>query len=107
MATLEASVVARTAGKPEADFSSDLTFADFDDDGKTAAMVNVRHYPEQTISQRDVRSFSATDLHAYDVEAHVRVLDTARSLTLTVSSREDHATLLDPIVSYVISTLRR
>jgi hypothetical protein len=37
----------------------------------------------------------------------VRVLDGVRSFTLTASYREDQVRLLEPITSYVISTLRR
>jgi hypothetical protein len=158
MVTLEAAVVARNAKIGEADFSSDLTFAAnyYDEEQKwTAGIVNVRYYPEQTISQRDVRGLSPAELRAVDEEGKreltralssmnvkllswvgtsrrtinamtaivvefrragldgvfrvrlVRVLDGVRSFTLTASYREDQVRLLEPITSYVISTLRR
>ncbi|MDO8680145.1 MAG: hypothetical protein Q7R30_16610 [Acidobacteriota bacterium] len=157
MITLEAAVVARGTTLGEADFSSDLSFAAnyYDDNGNTAGMVNLRHYPDQLISEPEVRQFSARDLRIYDDAAKgqisqsfigsdlkliawigtsprpingltalvseyrrtsqngifrvrlVRILDAARSFTLTVSYREDQSTILQPITDYVISTLRR
>ena len=157
MDTLEGAVAARNAKIGEADFSSDLTFAAnySDEEQKTAGIVNVRYYPEQTISQRDVRGLSPAELRAVDEEGKreltralssmnvkllswvgtsrrtinamtaivvefrragldgvfrvrlVRVLDGVRSFTLTASYREDQVRLLEPITSYVISTLRR
>ena len=59
-------------GQAKADFSSDFTFAAnyYDDEPKGAALVNLRHYPEQTVSQLDVRGFSPADLQTADEPEH-------------------------------------
>lgn len=62
--TLDASIVARQEMAAIADFRHDLGFAAnyYDDSSTTAAMVNVRYYPGQTVTQAESRTLSADDL---------------------------------------------
>lgn len=66
--TLDAAVVARQGNAGIADFRSELAFAAnyYDDSGKTAGIVNVRYYPEQTVTQADARNASAAEVRELD-----------------------------------------
>lgn len=66
--TLDASVVARQGSAGIADFRSELAFAAnyYDDSGRTAGIVSVRYYPEQTVTQADARNASAAEVRELD-----------------------------------------
>ena len=66
--TLDAMVIARQQSAGVADFRHDLAFAAnyYDDSANTAGMVNVRYYPEQTVTQSDAHSFSRKDIRDLD-----------------------------------------
>lgn len=66
--TLDASVVARQGNASIADFRSELAFAAnyYDDSGKTVGIVNVRYYPEQTVTQADSRNTSSAEVRELD-----------------------------------------
>lgn len=66
--TLDAAVVARQGNAGMADFRSDLAFAAnyYDDSRRTAGIVNVRYYPEQTVTQADARNLSAAEVRELD-----------------------------------------
>lgn len=66
--TLDASVVARLGNAGMADFRSELAFAAnyYDASNRTAGIVNVRYYPEQTVTQADSRNASAAELRELD-----------------------------------------
>jgi hypothetical protein len=70
--TLDAAVIAREylqQQKAVADFRSDLAFAAnyYDDDGKTAGIVNVRYYPDRSVTQSEIRSISADGIRQIDL----------------------------------------
>jgi len=50
------------------DPASDLNFAAnyYDDRGKTAAIFNIRYYPDQKVTQADSRTATATDIKELD-----------------------------------------
>lgn len=66
--TLDASVIARQGNAGIANFRSDLAFAAnyYDDGGRTAGIVNVRYYPQQTVTQADARNASAAEVRELD-----------------------------------------
>ena len=68
--TLEASVVAHSATVRELDATSNLAFAAnyYDDRQRTAGILNVRYYPDQSVGQNDVSSLNAADLREVDAE---------------------------------------
>lgn len=70
--TLDAFVAARHRSAGIADFRSELAFAAnyYDDSGRTAGIVNVRYYPEQTATQADARNASAAEVRALDALLH-------------------------------------
>lgn len=154
--TLEAATEALESSINAESLPSTLPFAAsyYDGNRATAGMLNVRYYPENTVTQSDVRSMLPSELKALDGELRsglsssakasgnkllewrgtkavdidglrflvseyrrssprqksfrvrlVRLLDGARSLTVTVSYREDEH-LLGPITDHMISTLQ-
>ncbi len=155
--TLDAYVAAKGMGTT----SSDLDFAAnlYDDQRNVLGMVNVRHYPSQTVTQAQIRAMTTADFAEFETymreemtkAAHlsgfsilgwnrvakttingahaltygyrrsampqvvnmspmrsdfVRVLNGARSFTLTVVYREDQAALMSPICAAIKSSLR-
>lgn len=66
--TLDSWVQAKRELAGAVDPSSDLNFAAnyYDEQDKTAAMFNIRYYPDVTITQSDARSISAADTKALD-----------------------------------------
>jgi len=66
--TLDASVVARHGNAGIADFRSELAFAAnyYDESNRTAGIVNVRYYPEQTVTQADSRNASTAEVRELD-----------------------------------------
>jgi hypothetical protein len=151
-----AQIVAERSGAFDA--SSDLNFAAnyYDESGRTAAIMNVRYYPDSKMSQADVRAAGQSDIgeldgalresmmqvaqaSGYSVLAWsgttkqvingatafvteykrspiknngnfkvrlVRVLNSGKSFTMTVSYREDQEYLLRPICDRIITSLR-
>lgn len=155
--TLDASVAAKGMGTT----SSDLAFAAnlYDDQRNVLAMVNVRYYPGQTVTQAQIRAMTTADFaevetymkeemikaahlsgfsilgwdrvarttingahaltYGYRRSAmpqvankspmrsrYIRVLNGARSFTLTVAYREDQAALIAPICEAIKSSMR-
>lgn len=152
--TIDAFVEAKGYRLTEAslDFAANL----YDDGGKTLALVNVRFYPENPITQAEARQLSAADIKEIDVELrknaepplksmgirmlnwygskmHVingvyilvhehqhsgagdlgvtrvrslRVWNSPKSFTVTLSYRERHSTMLLPIIDYMTNSLR-
>lgn len=70
--TLEASVQARAELLNTFDASTDLTFAanSYDEHNLTQAMINVRYYPEQAVTQEDLATLSDDEFNDLDVELH-------------------------------------
>lgn len=66
--TLDSYVQAKREMAGAADTSSDLNFAAnyYDGQGKTAAIFNIRYYPEQTITQAESRAATAADTKQLD-----------------------------------------
>lgn len=66
--TLDSSVQSRTERAGMFDASTDLNFAAnyYDDAGKTAAIMNVRYYPDMDISQAEARAAGAVDIRELD-----------------------------------------
>ena len=83
--TLDATVIAREQNTGSADFQHDLAFVAsyYDEDAKTAGIVNVRYYPKQTITQSDVRLFSRDEIQDID-----RVLKEEIQKGLAISDRQ-------------------
>ena len=139
--------------------SSDLAFASnyYDDQNKTAAMFNIRYYPDLNIAQSDSRASSSADIKELDKALRdavlstqrsdigfrllswigttkqningivvfvteyrrssmagdspfrvrlVRVFNSERSFTITISYREDQEFFLRPICNRVINSIR-
>ncbi|MCX7087790.1 MAG: hypothetical protein NTV00_07025 [Methylococcales bacterium] len=156
--TLDSWVQSRNERAGIFDASSDLNFGGnyYDEAGKTAAIMNVRYYPDLGLSQDDARAAGESDIRELDsalresmAEAGqingfsilawngtskqvingatafvteykrsplknngnfkvrlVRVFNGGKSLTLTISYREDQDFLLRPICDHIISSLR-
>lgn len=66
--TLDSSVEARAGGGGAFDASSDFNFAAnaYDEMGKTAAIVNIRYYPEKSLTQADARAATSRDVQELD-----------------------------------------
>lgn len=66
--TLDAYVQSKRELAGSIDPSSDLNFAAnyYDDQGKTAAIFNIRYYPQQTVTQADSRKATAADTKELD-----------------------------------------
>lgn len=66
--TLDSVVEARGKLADIPDYPSDLPFAAnyYDEQRRTAAMFNIRYYPELMITQADSRAFTATDIKELD-----------------------------------------
>ena len=66
--TLDSSVQAITEGIGMFDASSDLNFAAnlYDEANKTAAIVNIRYYPDMELTQADARAASRADVQELD-----------------------------------------
>ena len=77
--TLEASVIAQT----EVPINSSLPFAAnlFNASKQTIAMANIRIYPSQTVTQREITQLSNLDLKSYNNEME-RELRAAKTLQL-------------------------
>jgi len=156
--TLDSYVQAKRELAGAADPPSDLSFAAnyYDEQDKTAAMFNIRYYPDVTITQSESRSISVADTKELDDALRtgmmatqqqlgirilswmgttkqtikgtvafvteyrrasmregapfrvrlVRVLNTSRSFTVTISYREDQELFLRPICDRVIQSIR-
>ena len=70
--TLDSYVEAKRSMKGPSDPASDLNFAAnyYDEQGKTAAIFNVRYYPDQTVTQADSRAATAADTKELDDALH-------------------------------------
>lgn len=66
--TLDSTVQSNNERAGIFDASSDLNFGAnyFDEAGKTAAIVNIRFYPESEISQADIRNAGPSDIRGID-----------------------------------------
>jgi len=66
--TLDSSVQARTEGIGMLDASSDLNFGAnlYDEENKTAAIVNIRYYPDMELTQADARAATRADVQDLD-----------------------------------------
>ena len=81
--TLEAAI----ASKLIIPIGSSLPFAAnlYDEQKKTIALTNIRVYPNQTVTQRDISGFSASDLKYYDeaLEEQIRSSQSAMGGKIT------------------------
>lgn len=66
--TLDSSVQARMEGIGMFDAASDLNFGAnyYDENGKTAAIFNIRYYPNLDLTQTDASTATATDIQELD-----------------------------------------
>lgn len=156
--TLDSTVQSRNERAGIFDASSDLNFGAnyYDEAGKTAAIMNVRYYPDMDVSQAEARAARAADIRELDAALResmvkagqingfsvlawsgtskqvingvtafvteykrsplnnngnfkvrlVRVFNSGKSFTMTVSYRENQEYLLRPICDRIISSLR-
>lgn len=74
--TLDAWVQARTEKLADSPLRSELSLAAnyYDDRGQTAGIFNIRYYPEQEVTQREVREASPEDLAEIDAELRKNLL---------------------------------
>lgn len=68
--TLDAWVQAKTEKFSDSSSVSELSFAAnyYDDRGQTAGIFNIRYYPQQEVTQRDVKEASSQDIAEIDAE---------------------------------------
>ena len=127
--TLDSTVQSRNERAGIFDASSDLNFGAnyYDEAGKTAAIMNVRYYPDLDVSQAEARAAGAADIRELDTALREsmqkagqingfsvlvwngttkQVFNGGKSFTMTVSYRENQEYLLRPICDRIISTLR-
>lgn len=58
----------------------------YDDNGKTAAIINIRYYPESDLSQRDARQISDSDVDEIDIAWKKNLIKGVEVFGITVKS---------------------
>lgn len=86
--TLDSYVQAKRELVGAVDPVSDLNFAAnyYDDQGKTAAMFNIRYYPEMTLTQAESRSVSAADTKELDDTLRAGMTETQQQFGMRIIS---------------------
>jgi len=78
--TLDSWLQSRNESASIFDASSDFSFAanHYDETGKTDAIMNVRYYPDSSVTQADARTASETDIRALDTELRDGILQASK-----------------------------
>lgn len=86
--TLDASLQARFEGTDFFNASSDLNFAAnyYDDAGKSAAIVNVRYYPDMDVTQAEAQSATNADVIELDSALRDAIVKTSQTSGISVLS---------------------